>query len=53
VDAGYALAGWGYLTPKQITELNKMGLIVGSRYKRTGPNMLGNVGGLGANYTLG
>jgi hypothetical protein len=34
VDAGYALAGWGYLTPRQIIELNKMGLIVGSRYKR-------------------
>lgn len=52
VDAGYALAGWGYLTPKQITELNKMGLIVGNRYKRgraprPGPTISGStsVGG--------
>jgi hypothetical protein len=34
VDAAYALAGYGYLTQKQITELNKLGLIVGNRYKR-------------------
>lgn len=34
VDAGYALAGYGYLTPKQITGLNKLGVIVGNRFRR-------------------
>jgi hypothetical protein len=34
VDSAYALNGWGYLTNKQITELNKLGLIIGNRYRR-------------------
>jgi hypothetical protein len=47
VDAAYALAGYGYLTPKQITELNKLGLIVGNRYKRQRTNLAS--GGPGTN----
>jgi hypothetical protein len=34
IQAAMALQGWGYLTPSQIAGLNKMGLIVGNRYKR-------------------
>ena len=36
IDTAYALKGWGYVTQKQITELNKLGLIVGNRYRRGG-----------------
>jgi hypothetical protein len=47
VDSAYALAGWGYLTQKQIVELNKLGLIVGNRYRRqsAAQNVATTVGG--------
>lgn len=48
IDAAYALAGYGYLTPKQIVELNKMGVIVGTRYPRGG-GVRGGSGGPGTN----
>jgi hypothetical protein len=56
IDAAWALDGWGYLTPAQITGLNKLGLIVGSRYPRgkvpppgktLGGSVAGVLGGLG------
>lgn len=46
VDAAYALDGYGYLTPKQITGLNNLGLIVGGRYKRGNVPKPTNVAGL-------
>ena len=45
IDAAYALDGWGFLTPFQVTNLNKLGLIVGNRYRR------GNAPNSGAGFT--